>query len=76
MVALSERLEGTEQAKGPSELVMCRPGLAQKPGLGLGFGGLRLTKPGARPIVKAQAWLGLGWAQAQALVEKQFKFTR
>jgi len=46
---------------------MCRLGLAQNPRLGLGFGRLRLTKPGAQPIVKDQAW---------ALVEKQFKFTR
>ena len=46
-------------------LVMCGPGLAQKPGFG--FGRLRLLKTQARPIVKAQAWLGLGLAQAQAL---------
>ena len=34
---------------------------------GLGFGGLRLRKTQAQPIVKARAWLGLGLAQARAL---------
>jgi len=41
--------------------VMDGPGRAPKPGLGLGFSGLGLQNPQARPIFKAWAQLGLAW---------------